>query len=150
MFYHSSYMLYLLSIDTYVLISWILHTYLLQVPLPYPGMYLIITTFSSYGWDIATSSTLVSKGVPMRAYCILLPNGSPGHGASGDQSDWVQHGVHWQVLRIFSITILPNRWPRYHSLVYAWVYEDFPILVQSLVFTRLYLFSCAGIRHSHA
>ena len=54
---------------------------------PYRGMYLIITTFSSYGWDIATSSTLVSKGVPMRAYCILLPNGSPGHWASGDQSD---------------------------------------------------------------
>ena len=54
---------------------------------PYPGMYLVITTFSSYGWDIAMSSTLLSKGVPMRAYCILLPNGSPGHRASGDQSD---------------------------------------------------------------
>ena len=73
MFYHSSYMLYLLSIETYVLISWILHTSVLQVPLPYPGMYLIITTFSSYGWDIATSSTLVSKGVPMRAYCTATP-----------------------------------------------------------------------------
>jgi len=29
----------------------------------------------------------------MRAYCILLPNGSPGHWVSGDQADLAHHGV---------------------------------------------------------
>ena len=57
----------------------------------------------------------LSKSVPMRAYCILLPNGSPGRQASGDQADFAQHGVHWKLLRLFSSPILPNRRPWYHS-----------------------------------
>ncbi|KAG9303033.1 hypothetical protein G9A89_021697 [Geosiphon pyriformis] len=51
----------------------------LSCPHPYQGMYSL-----SYLPSVAMCGTLLcppplSKGVPMRAYCILLPNGSPGH-----------------------------------------------------------------------